>query len=478
MGEYEFILTERMVIGVLVTLSIVFLSFHCTFKEKNLKKRGIKSAIILLYIVVLIGVGFNKNILERFDIVPEAWDAEVSIKEHGVVLDFLSGIPFLRIDTPEDYSREEVKKILEQSSNEMEDNLSKSEKPNIIFIMNESFTDLEVLSELQTSEEPLTYFNSLTENVIRGNLSVPVYGGGTCNSEFEAITGFSTAFLPSGSYPYMSYIRTGTDNLGEQLEEEGYHTTFMHLYDSTGWNRRNVYNMFGFDEQIYLEDEPDVDLIRAFASDESNYEKLIEQYEEDKASNENVFLFNVTIQNHGSYWQGDLTNLVEIEGEEGKYPLAEVYLTLLKKSDEALQGLIQYFESQEEPVVICFFGDHWPSIEPELIGQLEKNAEGNSNEILAKEYQTPFLIWANYDIEEKTYDNISANYLSTLLMKTANISLSSYQRYLGDLYMEYPVINIYGVKDKAGKWYSWEEASKFEKIKEYEKVQYYLFVDQ
>ena len=475
-GEYDFVLTQGMVVGALIALFMVFMSSHCIYKEINLKKRGIKAVIVFIYIMILAGLGFNKASLEKMSIIPEAWEAERSVKEHGAVLDFLAGIPFLKLDPPEGYSAEDAKKILEQYADEPDD-VSASEKPNIIYIMNESFADLRVLSELQTSEEPLKYFNSLTQNVIRGNLSVPVYGGGTCNSEFEALTGFSTAFFPSGSYPYMSYVREGTDNLGMQLKADGYSTIFMHLFDGTGWNRKNVYEMFGFDEQIYLEDVPDVDLIRAFASDKSNYKELIEQYEKASTLNENVFLFNVTIQNHGSYWQGELDDLIEISGHAGEYPQAEMWLTLIDKSDEAFEELIQYFEKKEEPVIICMFGDHWPTVETDLLEDMESRADENSTEILAREYQTPFLIWANYEIETETYVNISANYLSTLLTKTAGLPLTDFQKYLDDLYKDYPVISINGVMDKDGKWYTWEEAQEFEKIEEYEKVQYYLFSD-
>lgn len=173
----------------------------------------------------------------------------------------------------------------------------------------------------------------------------------------------------------------------------------------------------------------------------------------------------------------DYENQIQIVGEEGKYLETERYLTLLKESDMAFEKLIEYFEKREEPVIVCMFGDHWPNIDSELIEKMKGNAEGNEVEIMAKMYQTPFVIWANYEIEEKEYENISANYLSSLILKTAGLSLNSYQKYLMDLMEEYPVINPYVVKDKDGKWYTWEEAKEFEKVKEYERVQYYEFGD-
>ena len=82
------------------------------------------------------------------------------------------------------------------------------------------------------------------------------------------------------------------------------------------------------------------------------------------------------------------------------------------------------------------------------------------------------MIYANYDIAEKQYENISLNYLSTLLCETAGISLTDYQKYLENLYESYPVVNVYGVKNSQGEWFTWDEASEFEEIREYEKIQY------
>lgn len=425
-GGYEFVLTERMVIGILSAVVVFFLASHCIYREQSTKKRLIKSGITLCCFAVFIGIGFDKNNLDKWNLVPIAWDTDESFARHGAVLDFVCGIPFLLVDAPEGYSVEEVKAILDKYEEDTAEAATLEEMPNIIYIMNESFADIEILSELETSEETLEFYKSLNENVIRGNLSVPVYGGSTCNTEFEAITGFTTAFLPAGSYPYLSYVRDDTENLGEQLQEEDYYTSFIHLYDASGYNRRNVYSMFNFDEQIYIDDVADVELIRGFASDQGNYEILINEYEKIQETGKKSFIFNVTIQTHGSF-KGEVDHLVWLKGEEGQYPQAEVYLSLLEKSDEAFEYLIDYFKSKEEPVIICMFGDHWPTIEDELLARMEKNSGEDELGILTKEYQTPFLIWANYDIEEKTYENISANYLSTLLLETAGVPLTDYQ---------------------------------------------------
>ena len=148
------------------------------------------------------------------------------------------------------------------------------------------------------------------------------------------------------------------------------------------------------------------------------------------------------------------------------------YLTLIEESDRALEELLQYFEQEEEPVVVCMFGDHYPKIEEELYEALSETATGNPAEKTALEYQVPFMIYANYDITEKEYENISLNYLSSLLCEAAGIPLTDYQKYLENLYESYPVVNVYGVKNSQGEWFTWDEALQFEEIQEYEKIQY------
>lgn len=82
-----------------------------------------------------------------------------------------------------------------------------------------------------------------------------------------------------------------------------------------------------------------------------------------------LFLFNVTMQNHGGYEEthDNFNQEVWLTGElEGKFPKTDQYLSLMKESDEALEYLISYFEECEEPTMIVLFGDHQPSVEDEF----------------------------------------------------------------------------------------------------------------
>ena len=149
----------------------------------------------------------------------------------------------------------------------------------------------------------------------------------------------------------------------------------------------------------------------------------------------------------------------------GIYPKANRYLSLVKRSDEAFQELVDYFSNVSEPTIICMFGDHLPSIEDGFYEELF----GTSLDQLTTEqqqlrYTTPFVIWANYDIPEATLNQISANYLSTLVLQTAGLPLTQYNRYLASLYQKLPIINTVGYVDADNNYYTHSESSKYDDL--------------
>ena len=77
-------------------------------------------------------------------------------------------------------------------------------------------------------------------------------------------------------------------------------------------------------------------------------------------------------------------------------------------------------------------------------------------------YRTPFIIWANYDIKEKTIDKMSANYLSAYVMNEAGLETSPYQKFLLKLRKKLPVLTAMGC---------------FDMVKEYQILQYNNLID-
>ncbi len=381
--------------------------------------------------------------------------------------------------------------------------LKDGQVPNIICIMNETYSDLRILGDFSTNIDYMPFTRRLTKNTIKGNLYMPVVGAGTSNSEFEFLTGNSMAFLTAGSNAYELYIKTKLPSLAQTLSLQNYSRTALHVYYGSSWKRNIVYPLLGFERFDSIEsfiDNEAIDeyrngnkdfyefeakvnaqypgenvLLRRFVSDSYDY-KLIEQMYEERNADKPFFVFNVTMQNHGSYSSSYLNfnQQVRLTSGEEFYPYTNRYLSLIYESDKALEELIDYFSKKKEPVIICFFGDHQPNIETEFVEELlGSDISDLSVEQQQQRYVTPFIIWANYDIDEAYIDKISANYLSTLLLQVAGLETTKYNDYLSALYSEIPVIDSVGYITADDKYYTYDEDTKYtDTLEAYHKIQY------
>ena len=194
----------------------------------------------------------------------------------------------------------------------------------------------------------MPYFRSLKENTIKGYTYTSVFGGNTANSEFEFLTGNTLAFLPDNSVPYQLFLRDKTAGLTHTLKSQGYSPALaLHPYYKTGYSRYKIYPLMGFD-RFYCSDDFSVftDTVNYHITDYEDYRKIISLYEKAKAGgfDDPFYLFNVTMQNHGSYDGStyETGNEIQLEGTFKYYSKVMQYLNMVKMSDEALKYLIQY----------------------------------------------------------------------------------------------------------------------------------------
>ena len=156
-------------------------------------------------------------------------------------------------------------------------------------------------------------------------------------------------------------------------------------------------------------------------------------------------------------------------------------MSLVKASDDAFKGLVEYFSNVDEPTVICMFGDHQPTIETSFVSEVMgvPNLLNLTTEQEQSRHCTPFFIWANYDIEEQYIEKLSSNYLSSLVLQTAGVKLTEYNKYLLKLSKILPVIDTVGYIDNQGVYYKWSDASPYtDMLDDYERVQYNNIFDQ
>ncbi len=509
LSEYTYTLNYQIVTAAILLCFLIAVGVQITTPRFSLVTRIIArvgSAVIILTLALLFF--FTNFFANAFGVRPDFWNQSRGYRNFGFTYSFFINTKYLYVLEPNGYDAEKVEGYVAETLEGAQETQPNAEKqPHIIAIMNESLSDLSVLGAVNTNIEPMPFISSLYENTVRGNLYVPVIGAGTSNTEFEFLTGNTTAFLPSGSNTYVLYVKQNLPTLATILGGQGYNIRAMHPYYRTGWDRYKVYPRLGFsvfesmetilDMSIFEEYQQtgyDIDyldqlmneaypnqnvLVRQYVSDQYNYNWIINDFE-NRDLTKPYFMFNVTMQNHGGYRKDtvNFTQDVWLENTDA-YPETDRYLSLLRYSDDAFRDLIAYFETVEEPVVICLFGDHQPSIETEFVEEtLGAPIERLTLEQQQARHITPFLIWANYDIEEQQIEKLSSNYLSSLLLETAGLKMNDYSRYLLEISKTLPVIDTVGYIDSDGVYYDWNDPSPYTALLEqYRHVQYNNLLD-
>lgn len=485
--NYNYRLDKQAAIVLALFALMLLISSYCNISVTFIKLRVSGALISFFLLTAFVNYTQSNDCLYRFRLYDKLFTPTTMTYKDGTVVAFCMQLQYLFVEKPEGYSKERAEEILQEGMSQpysdidsFQTALEAKNTPNIIVIMNEAFSDLNILGDFSSSEDYIPFVRSLlegAENTQSGYLGVSVLGGNTANTEFEFLTGGTMAFLPQGSIPYQQYINGEMPSLASYLKELGYSTIALHPYGATGWHRHQVYPWLGFDSFLSLEDFTSPKQIRKYVSDESDYEKIIQLFEE-KEAGKPLFLFNVTMQNHSSYTDAytDFTPDVKVEGSDS-FALSQ-YLSLLKVSDREIEKLVGYFQDQSERTLIVFFGDHQPtdSVVRDIWRLNDKSDQALSRKEQCLRYQVPFFIWANYDIEEIIGMNTSPNYLGSLTLKAAGLPLSPLHEFLDGLRQDYPVLSSIEVQDARGT--SYEIKEKEEELLKYAIVQYYLLMEE
>ena len=224
-----------------------------------------------------------------------------------------------------------------------------------------------------------------------------VRGGGTCNSEFEFLTGNSLEFY-NNIYPYTQFNFKDVPTVVSLLKDQGYKTIAMHPANPMNYGRESVYKEMGFDEFYSFEDYEQYEKVFLDRiSDLDDYKEIVKVVND---TEDPVFIFNVTIQNHGDYDISTLNpkyELVEMDEKYAEYKDAQMYFTLMNESNKAFEYLIGELEEVSRPVILCMFGDHQPAPSESFNSFIHMDEVYRTDPLT--QYQTPVVFWANYDIQ-------------------------------------------------------------------------------
>ena len=524
-SNYDFTPTAGVVVVTVIFIALIVLMHFVDFRIKwKFRFRLIPTVLGILALCLFVNALQDEDFQTDNYLYPFLFTPAYMTKVNGMAVTFAMDLKFVAVDKPDGYSRQKAKELLDSytgaddnsdeaaasdnsttideeadidnANNNAANNTAitdKSNYPNIIVVMDEAFSDLSVLGDFDTNTDYMPFVHSLekgNENTITGYLNTSVCGGNTADTEFEFLTGNTMAFLPVGSIPYQQYIKSETPSLASYLKSIGYATYAQHPYYGSGWNRDMVYPLLGFDNLSFMQDYSNQRFVRKYISDETSFDKIIETYE-NKPDGQPAFIFNVTMQNHGGYTDTYYGFDNTVTADKLNNSALDQYLSLIKMTDEDLKSLIDYFSNVDEKTIVVFFGDHQPNdtVASSVLAANGMDYNNLSHEELKLRYQVPYVIWANYDIDEATGEDTSVNYLAANVLKAAGVPTNDYQSFLLKLKEEYPIISavrtdktvnntsdkVSNISDKATG--SKKKQADSDMLNEYKILQYYRLFD-
>ncbi len=449
---------------------------------------GIRALLVVGSIFVLYAYGnfantFMNKVFQKSGVDFVLWNQNENYASNGFVLGFISNLDTTVMEKPKNYSKENMLQIANDIKKQYSGNIGnqkKKEKPNIIFVMSESFWDPTKVTNLSFSEDPVPNLHHYIENFPGGQTISPTFGGNTANVEFEALTSYSMSLLKPGSIPYQQVITNKKEvpSIPTALKKEGYYTSAIHSFGRTFFKRDDVYKVLGFDKFNAEDTMENVDIDGDYISDLAMSKEIIAELEEQKQP---TFIHAVTMQNHFPFTEGRFgENLIEISGlenEESKGEL-ETYTEGLRRSDEALQYLIEQLDNLDRPTLLVFFGDHLPSLGTNKSFYKENGYITNEkipSERLAMA-QTPLLMYANFDMPNDNIGLVSPIHFSNLIFDYAGLNKSLFYQFLSELYKEIPVLRDELKVDKNGEVINDLTKKQNEMLEQYKMLQYDLLV--
>ena len=452
-----------MVVSIVIILLLLVASFflYRGRKKLNWKPRVLGVAASAAAVCgLLFGVFLQPAVTQAIGILPDAWMQDRYYRYYGVTTSFLTNLTNLEISKPDDYSEDAVNEILDDTAaagNYQTAPLypasygavtpagETEQSPTIIYVMDESYWDVSELEQygFAFDTDVSANLHHLQETSASGRAYSPSFGGGTCDVEFEALTGYSVSYLPNGSKPYQQHVTRPMFSLPNYLKTQGYQTAAVHCFWAKYWSRDTAYPNLGLDTFLSLEKMTHVNKVRrhywtsGLVTDDSMADQIIQQYESMKASSDApVFLHAVTMQNHTNYNKDNYPDDQRVKVLNAPSGISrstlgalEDFATGIRDADAMLGRLTDYFSQVDEPVILVFWGDHYNPIDSNY-DVFTKSGYASDSSADPRLHQTTLLMWSNYSQQPVDLGTIAAYDISPVMMNIYGLKQPLYFQYL------------------------------------------------
>ena len=398
MGNYTFELTEpvKLVIagfaGMLV-LSLVLL------RRERMSQRGRLAGLMVMLALTLASyfeLYTSADIYEKTanNSLINPWSEVEIYLSRGTTYPFLYSVKDMFPNAPSGYRESEATGTLA----EYEDtDIPEEEKITVVGIMLEAFSDLTdfpVLDEIPAIHKIYEPLHELEERSVSGRLLTNIFAGGTVDTEWGYLTGYSEH--EEFRSPVNTYVR--------YFKSQGYDALYRHPGYSWFYNRSNVNEYLGFDESVF-NDTGFGDLISIsdalYHSDKVLVDYLLNDIDSRTETDDPLFLFSVSYQNHGpypseTYWEEYVTPEMTGWSMESCCVINN-YLASIRSTVNEMCRMAEELEKRDEPVVFVFFGDHkpWMGNGNSVYTEMGINMDVSTLDGFYNYYATPYVIYAN-----------------------------------------------------------------------------------
>ena len=398
MGNYSFELSAP--VGIVAAGFAVMLLISILLLRRERMSRHERLAGLMLLLSLTLAGGFelypDADIYEKTanSGLINPWSETEIYLSRGTTYPFLYSVQDMLPNAPSGYRESEASSTL--ASYEDQD-IPEGEKITVVGIMLEAFSDLTdfpVLDDIPAVHEIYEPLHELEGRSISGRLLTNIFAGGTVDTEWGYLTGYSTH--EEFRSPINSYVR--------YFKSQGYDALYRHPGYSWFYNRSNVNEYLGFDECVF-NDTGFGDLISIsdalYHSDKVLVDYLLNDIDSRTAEDDPLFLFSVSYQNHGpypseTYWEEYVTP------EKNGWSMQTCcvinnYLAGIRSTINEMCRMTEELEGRDEPIVFVFFGDHkpWMGNGNSVYTEMGINMDVSTLDGFYNYYATPYVIYAN-----------------------------------------------------------------------------------
>ncbi len=473
--QYSLNINSRVILMVLAVLFGTVILFFVGRGRSGRTARVVGVLLIAISIWPLWNFVYSNSTIYRektdnSDNVIAVWSQQVYISK-GFVYPFIYSISESLNTAPAGYSAKEAAEILDGFE---DSTIPENKRVNIIALQVESFCDLRDYGLERVDDSAYAVFDSLREQSISGLLVPNVMGGGTINTEQSILT---------GSYGQIECKKDSPSHV-RYFNSQGYFTTGSHPNRCDYYNRINTNRYLGFQEYLFNENYYAEMTGGKWDCDDVLIPESFRLFKEKISQGENVFSFNVSLQNHSPYEASSLMyDEILWDGAGCSSETENVvnnYLGSLRVTQELLMRELEALEQMDEPVVCLIYGDHKPYFGNAVYAEAGIIFDQTSARGLIDYYSTPYYIWANDAARELTGNQfvgqgptVSPGFLMNVLFEQLGWQGSAYMQYLATVMEKLPVVStnqVYLVDQQPTMSLSNEDAARLD---EYKKLQYY-----